>query len=175
MPFPQSCGRSFPLWGMRTWHVVLLTEGFCCENLCKAVRRALCGVASRKFTRIPPPASLVPLVLSGPLCPAGISPPRGESPFSREAKYTASGQPRTTKQAKHLYDASPVCYGTRRCRLLHNLYQLDDCHLCCVTAARSNLHDLGVAALAVSILRCDFVKELLCNALLGYISHNLTL
>ena len=35
--------------------------------------------------RIPPPASLVPLVLSGPLCPAGISPPRGESPFSREA------------------------------------------------------------------------------------------
>ena len=27
----------------------------------------------------------VPLVLSGPLCPAGISPPRGESPFSREA------------------------------------------------------------------------------------------
>ena len=90
-------------------------------------------------------------------------------------KYTASEQPRTTKQAKHLYDASPVCYGTRRCRLLHNLYQLDDCHLCCVAAARSNLHDLGVAALAVSILRCDFVKELLCNALLGYISHNLTL
>ena len=27
----------------------------------------------------------IPLVLSGPLCPAGISPPRGESPFSREA------------------------------------------------------------------------------------------
>ena len=27
----------------------------------------------------------VPLVLSGPLCPAGISPPRGESPLSGEA------------------------------------------------------------------------------------------
>ena len=146
VPFPQSCGRSFPLWGMRTWHAVLLIEGFCCENL--------------QFKKIyqNPSTSFA-----------------GPPPFSREAKYTASGQPRTTKQAKHLYDASPVCYGTRRCRLLHNLYQLDDCHLCCVAAARSNLHDLGVAALAVSILRCDFVKELLCNALLGYISHNLTL
>ena len=29
----------------------------------------------------------VPLVLSGPLCPAGISPPRGESPLSGEASY----------------------------------------------------------------------------------------
>ena len=29
--------------------------------------------------------TLVPLVLSGPLCPAGISPPRGESPLSGEA------------------------------------------------------------------------------------------
>ena len=37
------------------------------------------------YGRTPPPASLVPLVLSGPLCPVGISPPRGESPFSREA------------------------------------------------------------------------------------------
>ena len=35
--------------------------------------------------RIPPPASLVPLVLSGPLCPAGISSPRGKSPLSGEA------------------------------------------------------------------------------------------
>ena len=35
--------------------------------------------------KTPPPASLVPLVLSGPLCPAGISPPRGESPLSGEA------------------------------------------------------------------------------------------
>ena len=31
--FPQSCVRNFPLWGMRTWHAVLLIEGFCCENL----------------------------------------------------------------------------------------------------------------------------------------------
>ena len=30
----------------------------------------------------------VPLVLSGPLCPAGISPPRGESPLSGEAFLT---------------------------------------------------------------------------------------
>ena len=29
----------------------------------------------------------VPLVLSGPLCPAGISPPRGESPLSGEAYF----------------------------------------------------------------------------------------
>ena len=35
----------------------------------------------------PPPALLVPLVLSGPLCPAGISPPRGESPLSGEAYF----------------------------------------------------------------------------------------
>ena len=39
----------------------------------------------KDFSRTPPPASLVPLVLSGPLCPAGISPPRGESPLSGEA------------------------------------------------------------------------------------------
>ena len=32
----------------------------------------------------------VPLVLSGPLCPAGISPPRGESPLSGEAFYFRS-------------------------------------------------------------------------------------
>ena len=36
---------------------------------------------------IPPPASLVPLVLSGPLCPAGISPPRGESPLKGRLFY----------------------------------------------------------------------------------------
>ena len=36
----------------------------------------------------PPPALLVPLVLSGPLCPAGISPPRGESPLSGEAYHS---------------------------------------------------------------------------------------
>ena len=40
----------------------------------------------------PPPASLVPLVLSGPLCPAGISPPRGESPLSGEAISCKAGE-----------------------------------------------------------------------------------
>ena len=32
----------------------------------------------------------VPLVLSGPFCPAGISPPRGESPLSGEANFCSS-------------------------------------------------------------------------------------
>ena len=51
-------------------------------------RRLTEGLLRKSFTpsrrfhrRTPPPASLVPLVLSGPLCPAGISPPRGESPL----------------------------------------------------------------------------------------------
>ena len=38
-------------------------------------------LSKRLHERTLPPASLVPLVLSGPLCPAGISPPRGESPL----------------------------------------------------------------------------------------------
>ena len=38
-------------------------------------------VASEPLHRL----TAVPLVLSGPLCPAGISPPRGESPLSGEA------------------------------------------------------------------------------------------
>ena len=43
--------------------------------------------------KTPPPASLVPLVLSGPLCPAGISPPRGESPLSGEAFFHQQNSP----------------------------------------------------------------------------------
>ena len=34
---------------------------------------AVKSATSKKSTRTPPPASLVPLVLNGPLCPAGIS------------------------------------------------------------------------------------------------------
>ena len=53
--------------------------------------------------KTPPPASLVPLVLSGPLCPAGISPPRGESPLSGEAflpcKFLSTKIPRRGIQA----------------------------------------------------------------------------
>ena len=45
----------------------------------------------------------VPLVLSGPLCPAGISPPRGESPLSGEAfltfEFPTTKLPRRGKQA----------------------------------------------------------------------------
>ena len=45
----------------------------------------------------------VPLVLSGPLCPAGISPPRGESPLSGEAflscKFLSTKLPRRGEQA----------------------------------------------------------------------------
>ena len=45
----------------------------------------------------------VPLVLSGPLCPAGISPPRGESPLSGEAfltfEFSPTKIPRRGKQA----------------------------------------------------------------------------
>ena len=41
---------------------------------------------SKDFTKEPlHRLSAVPLVLSGPLCPLGISPPRGESPLSGEA------------------------------------------------------------------------------------------
>jgi len=42
-------------------------------------------LSKRLHERTPPPPTAVPLVLSGPLCPAGISPPRGESPLSGEA------------------------------------------------------------------------------------------
>ena len=45
----------------------------------------------------------VPLVLSGPLCPAGISSPRGESPLSGEAfltfEFPTTKLPRRGKQA----------------------------------------------------------------------------
>ena len=45
----------------------------------------------------------VPLVLSGPLCPAGISPPRGESPLSGEAflpcEFPSTKIPRRGEQA----------------------------------------------------------------------------
>ena len=53
-------------------------------------------------SRIPPPASLVPLVLSGPLCPAGISPPRGESPLSGEAILKRLHQ-KTPEYQRHKY------------------------------------------------------------------------
>ena len=55
--------------------------------------------------RTPPPASLVPLVLSDPLCPVGISPPRGESPFSREAYILLANA--VFKKLDHLHQKTP--------------------------------------------------------------------
>ena len=55
--------------------------------------------------KTPPPASLVPLVLSGPLCPAGISPPRGESPLSGEAACKLANA--VFKKLDHLHQKTP--------------------------------------------------------------------
>ena len=46
---------------------------------------------SKRFHRTPPPSATVPLVLSGPLCPAGISPPRGESPHPVAFDFSRTG------------------------------------------------------------------------------------
>ena len=58
---------------------------------------------TKDFSRTPPPASLVPLVLSGPLCPVGISPPRGESPLSGEAYLANAVKIKVT----HLHQKTP--------------------------------------------------------------------
>ena len=47
----------------------------------------------------------VPLVLSGPLCPAGISPPRGESPLSGEAACKLANA--VFKKLDHLHQKTP--------------------------------------------------------------------
>ena len=47
------------------------------------------------------------------------------------------------------------------------LDQLEDCHLGGIAAADANLHDAGVAAVAVSVLGADLVKQLLCHIFLG--------
>ena len=61
---------------MLSWQCVALTEGF----------PLMPKTSQKDFTKKPlHRLTAVPLVLSGPLCPAGISSPRGESPLSGEA------------------------------------------------------------------------------------------
>ena len=52
------------------------------------VSRSDGGVLILRFcSKTPPSGFAAHLVLSGPLCPSGISPPRGESPLSGEANF----------------------------------------------------------------------------------------
>ena len=53
--------------------------------------------------------------------------------------------------------------------------ELQNCHLSCVAAASADLDDAGVAAVAVSVIGADLIKQLLCNIFLGDVGINLTL
>ena len=53
--------------------------------------------------------------------------------------------------------------------------ELQNCHLGSVAAASADLDDAGVAAVAVSVLGADLVKQLLCNIFLGDVSVDLAL
>jgi len=53
--------------------------------------------------------------------------------------------------------------------------ELQNCHLSCIAAASADLDDAGVAAVAVSVLGADLVKQLLCNIFLGDVGVDLTL
>ena len=63
----------------------------------------------------------------------------------------------------------PCCQSTV---LLVN--QLDESHFGCVTAAGSELVDLGVTTVAICVLGSDLVEELLDNVFLGDISESST-
>lgn len=82
---------------------------------------------------------------------------------------------RKQKQAKHPGGRFACLFGIGHAVFYCRLNQLDDRHFSGITAAGADLHNLGITALTVSILRCNFVKELLSDALLGYICHNLAL
>ncbi|OLA32074.1 MAG: hypothetical protein BHW27_07245 [Faecalibacterium prausnitzii] len=56
-----------------------------------------------------------------------------------------------------------------------SLDKLQNCHLSSVAAASADLDDAGVAAVAVSVLGTDLVKQLLCNIFLGDVGVDLTL
>ena len=53
-----------------------------------------------------------------------------------------------------------------------SVYQLDERHFGGVTAARPELVDLGVTTVAIRVLGCDLVEELLDNVFLGDISKS---
>ena len=53
--------------------------------------------------------------------------------------------------------------------------ELQNCHLSSVAAASADLDDAGVAAVAVSVLGADLIKQLLCNIFLGDVGVDLTL
>ena len=53
--------------------------------------------------------------------------------------------------------------------------ELQNCHLSCIAAASADLDDAGVAAVAVSVLGADLIKQLLCNIFLGDVGVDLTL
>ena len=65
--------------------------------------------------------------------------------------------------------SQPCCQSTV---LLVN--QLDESHFGCVTAAGSELVDLGVTTVAICVLGSDLVEELLDNVFLGDISESST-
>ena len=55
------------------------------------------------------------------------------------------------------------------------LDQFDDCHLSCVTAARTDLDDAAVTAVSLFIFWSDIIKDLLCDSLFCNVRINLTL
>lgn len=109
------------------------------------------------------------------MCCQAVFPQSCGKIFPLWEKQSADHPERKQKQAKHPGGRFACLFGIGHAVFYCRLNQLDDRHFSGITAAGSDLHNLGIAALTVSILRCNFVKELLSDALLGYICHNLAL
>ncbi len=71
------------------------------------MKSATCNIR-KNFTKIPPPASLVPLVLSGPLCPVGSHPFQGRLiPPSERANQKNSKNAPPSRSRHSLHEPEP--------------------------------------------------------------------